>query len=387
MPVRVFSLAVVAILALQLIPGPEFLWQLSPGRRHLAEQANSISLEASHGLWALLPFEALKSAVWLLPFLSVLFVLSHSNKWRTSQIFWPTIGGMVLSVFIGSLQLAGGVESPFYLYDVTNRGSTVGFFANSNHLATLLLISIPMIAALSKQALGRNGKTLHGPMMLAAPALLLITLAGVAINGSLAAYGLILPVLVSSTVIFISSRRSRALILTGVTIGLVSGFIWLFGTAAGQSLLEANEFSMGDLGRGATWMAMIPAIWDFFPFGSGLGSFAEVFRLYENESTVVNKYMSHAHNDYLELALELGILGILGIGVFLAWWSSLAIKCLLAEKPDPNRMAATLATAIILVHSIVDYPLRTAAVSAIFAACLCILALQRQKASPPRGGS
>ena len=48
------------------------------------------------------------------------------------------------------------------------------------------------------------------------------------------------------------------------------------------------------------------ALRDFMPFGSGLGSFQSVYQLYEKPDAGHDDYVVHAHNDYVELALELG---------------------------------------------------------------------------------
>jgi O-antigen ligase len=119
------------------------------------------------------------------------------------------------------------------------------------------------------------------------------------------------------------------------------------------------------------------AIADYMPWGSGLGSFAKVYRLYESPDTVTSVYVVHVHDDYVELVLELGVAGVALIVVFLGWWFVAVWAVWRRGEGGPFARAASVASAAILVHSLVDFPLRTAAISACFAMCLALLADRR----------
>jgi O-antigen ligase len=99
-----------------------------------------------------------------------------------------------------------------------------------------------------------------------------------------------------------------------------------------------------------------------------------VYRLYESPNAVTGEYVVHAHNDYAELTLELGAAGIVLILLFLAWWVVAVRNAWLKGENDPFARAASIASMAILLHSLVDFPLRTAAISACFAMCLALLA-------------
>jgi hypothetical protein len=51
-----------------------------------------------------------------------------------------------------------------------------------------------------------------------------------------------------------------------------------------------------------------------------------------------------------------------------------------AAEPDHAARAATIASAVILAHSFVEFPLRTAAIGAVFAMCLALMAEPRPRA-------
>lgn len=94
-------------------------------------------------------------------------------------------------------------------------------------------------------------------------------------------------------------------------------------------------------------------------------------------------FVNHAHNDYLELALELGLAGIVLMALFLAWWGIAAARAWTSPLTTAFGRAATIASAIIFAHSLVDYPLRTASIAAIFGVAIALIA-QRLRSTPTR---
>jgi O-antigen ligase len=147
-------------------------------------------------------------------------------------------------------------------------------------------------------------------------------------------------------------------------------------TSIGSSKF-GNEATTSVESRKAILATTTTAMSDFLPFGSGLGSFRQVYHLYERPEQVTNTYVVHVHNDYVELALELGLAGMILIALFLAWWAVAVWRVWRTAEAGPFARAASIASAAILVHSLVDFPLRTAAISASFAMCLALLADRR----------
>jgi O-antigen ligase len=119
---------------------------------------------------------------------------------------------------------------------------------------------------------------------------------------------------------------------------------------------------------------------EFGAAGSGLGSFAKLYPLTEDPDEVDRFYVNHAHNDYLELAVETGLPGILLILAFLAWWAAAVWRMLGSPASDQFALAGAIASAAILLHSLVDYPLRTAAISVVFAMCLALILQSKRSA-------
>jgi O-antigen ligase len=113
----------------------------------------------------------------------------------------------------------------------------------------------------------------------------------------------------------------------------------------------------------------------YSPIGSGLGTFQQAYQPFETKGSPSRAIVNHAHNDYLELWLEGGWLALLLIGVGVLAWGRRGLQ-LWRRSPEPGTSqswsnlltrAAWLAASLALIHSALDYPLRTTSLSAVFA--------------------
>jgi hypothetical protein len=110
-----------------------------------------------------------------------------------------------------------------------------------------------------------------------------------------------------------------------------------------------------------------------------LGTFVPVYQMFEKPSDVAVAQANHAHNDLLEVWLETGLVGPLLLSVFLLWFARQAI---LAWRGTNLRIgdfdrglvrAASIVIALLIAHSLVDYPLRTSAMMAVAAFAIALL--------------
>lgn len=359
------------VVALQFVPLPFGLWEALPGRAAISAGNRLAGIVPHWGTLSLAAYDTLASVIWALPALAVLMVMLNHPPGHCRWLAATVVMAMLVSVVIGVLQVTGGKDSALYFYQVTNRGSTVGFFANSNHLASLLLVSVPFLAALAKDQHGlkRRGRHVFRAML---ACLLCVALVGIYANGSLAGYGLILPALGASAMILFpkSPLRRWMPVLLLPLLGL--GVILLFATADGQALL-AEGTGMSSGAREVIFARTWDAIYDHFPVGTGLGTFEEIYPRYEPADAIDWAYVNHAHNDYLELLLETGVAGGMVLLGFLAWWARRALQVWMARTADPYAMAGVIGSGLLLMHSLVDYPLRTAALSTVMAVSCALM--------------
>ncbi|MGZ8997239.1 MAG: O-antigen ligase family protein [Allosphingosinicella sp.] len=367
---------------LQLVPLPPSIWTALPGRAPVADGFRLLGQPLPWLPISLAPARTVASLLWLLPALAVLMGIVRLGNFRATWIAWVVAIIAALSVAIGALQLAGGNGSPWYFYSITNFGATVGFFANSNHLATLLVATIPLLTALylNSRTKGRSISRASGLLVMLGGAVAVV-LVGIVINSSLAGIGLMVPTVAASGLLLIRARKKKRMSpLWGgiVALLLVAGVGAIYLSPTSNNLTSSSARS-DPASRYHSFRLSSEAARDYLPFGSGVGTFQEIYPTYEDPNRVTRFYMNHAHGDYIELALESGIPGMIVLTLFLLWWLRRTISIWSAEEPDYFALGATIASGVILAHSLVDYPLRTAAISALFAACCALMAEPRAR--------
>lgn len=378
-PAVVYGLLGIAVLVVlvQLVPLPAELWTALPGRAAVAEAYAAIGADLPSLPVSLAPYRSVMTLLAIIPGLAMFVavkLLRPSPRW----IAFAVAAGMVCSIALGAAQVAGGPESAAYLYPIHNDGA-VGLFANANHMGSLLLVSLPFATALLVSTKADGGGSAQGRIALAVAALILV-MVGIALNGSIAALALAVPVLIGSAALVPAAVRWRRLALPLAAATLVAAVAVVAITPIGT--IAANIRSGSSVRtRSTIWQTTAEAIAETFPVGTGLGTFEPVYRRYEAPGAVTSEYVNHAHNDYLELVLELGAAGAVLLALFVGWWALAAKSVWTSNLSTPFGRAATIASAAILAHSIVDYPLRTAALAAVFGAAIALMA-ERSRSAP-----
>lgn len=368
----------VGLFALQLIPLPPAVWSHLPGREAVTNGFAMLRLPLPWAPISMEPYKTLDSALWLLPAAGVFLGILLLGGYRASWIAWVLVAVSIVSVAIGAVQLAGGESSGAYLYRITNVGAMTGFFANANHLATLLLATIPFLAALYLSAIekGRSVKKSSGlaVILLGTAAVIVVGLIGAT---SIAGFGLAVPVAGASVLLVYARKRRVPKWVPPLLALLLVGSVAVVFSAPFNNNLTGQRAHTSQDSRLTSFTLTAKAASAFFPTGSGVGTFQQVYRTLEDQTAVDRFYMNHTHGDYLELALETGIPGLAIVALFILWWLRRTLSLWREEGADPFAKAATIAIGAMLAHSIVDYPLRTAAMSAVFAACCALLASPR----------
>jgi len=327
------------------------------------------------------------------------FSLIAALNWKSGAAFlkWliPLLGAG--SACLGLAQVIFSGNRELYLYDFTAIGSPVGFFANPNHQASFLLMCLPFVAVLAAD-LRRDWEGDDREVALAAGigALGLLILTGIFGAGSAAGYLMLAPVLLLSVSIALTRRRKEARrsfpVLLAISALLAVAAMGVFSSprlsGLGQTSMDDGPASRTGMNR--VGLEILERHW---AAGTGLGSYSEVYSLYEDPETVPYTYVAHAHNDYLEWLVELGLPGALILAAFLIWWLFCFARLWLSSQADALalRRAASAACLVPILHSLVDYPLRTQALLVLAAMCLAVMlgpkvrAGQAEKEAPAEG--
>lgn len=285
------------------------------------------------------------------------------------------------SGIMGILQLAGSPEGPLYLYRITNNGSAVGLFANRNHAAVLLGCMFPMLAVFATASNSTQSRA-NQVQRVTAIAMAMFIVPLILVTGSRA--GLLAGIIgiVGGVLLYRSQsspnnpqNRSRSwayIVATSVVICLVFTTIYF-------SRAEAIDRIFFDASTANTrtdfWAYSLNLFWKYYPLGFGPGSFVVAFQNEEPIALLSQTYLNTVHNDWLEIALTFGILGLLLMFGGVVYYARRSF--VLWFRMDGARSAviigrmASVILAILGIASMSDYPLRTPAIMG-FAALVLI---------------
>lgn len=369
--------AIAAIPLVQIIPLPPQIWTGLPGRQDLVNALALADIAPAWNSLSLTPDRTWRSFLAILPPAAVfLGVLACTGAERVGIVRLLLVG-VALAMFLGAVQFASGSDR-FYFWATTAAGNVVGFLANRNHMATLCLVSIPFAAVFGAASL-RRGRSDRMALWLS---ILFIALVILTLGAARSRAGVVLvgPCLGASLVAaWIASGRERPkpLLLGAVGAGILMmiGFsIFTLGP-----VLERFDTAGAKAGRLENWPIAMQAADSYLPVGSGIGSFDTVFRSVEPLALLDATFFNQAHNEYLETWLETGWLGAFVLIAFLIWFGR---RLWTAWRSGPSvhrdiQRAASIGILMVLVHSAVDYPLRTETLATIFALMCALLELAR----------
>ena len=375
-----FCLAVVLVPVGQLIPLPPEVWRALPNRDAAMEAFQLLARDLPWMPISLSPRATWLSVLSLLPPVAIFLgtVLLGYRERRVLSLFLVIVG--ILSVFLGLAQVVEGPTSSLRFFTITNPSEAVGFFANRNHFAAALYTCTVFAAAWAVEAAAppqsRRAKldTRWVLPVIASFTALVILVAAQAIARSRAGLGLTIAALLGAMALALSDRRNTSGLTPARLLIAAATLAAMF--AAQFTLYRMLErFADDPLRDSRITLARVTAeaAQLYMPFGSGMGTFVSVYAMHQQaEDAVIDAYANRAHNDFIELWLEAGVVGLGLVALFAVWLAGRALKLWRRNAPGDEidlsiARAATLVVALLAAHSFVDYPLRTGAVMAIMA--------------------
>lgn len=369
--------ALVAIPLIQLIPLPPAIWTQLPGREQMVLALQLAGLEPGWGPLSLAPERTWSSALALLPpaaFFMAMLSLSGPQKERMVQF---CIAAATVGILLGVAQLASSGDR-LYLWSWTKPGAVTGFFANLNHMASSLLVTLPFAITIGAATLRRRDRRTAALWFGALFAGLVV----VALAAIRSRAGIILfapTMLVSLLAAWIAAGRGRPGPGLLLFVGATGAALTAVAVLALPPILARFESDTPE-SRFERWPLVAETAQTYLPLGSGIGSFDRVYRSVEPLEELDSTYFNQAHNEYLETWLETGWLGGGVILAFLIWY---ARRCWSAWKAMPSRerdlqRAASIGIGVVLLHSVADYPLRTITMAVLFALCCGLLELAKR---------
>jgi O-antigen ligase len=276
---------------------------------------------------------------------------------------WPIVAIGALEAGLGLWQHFGG----------TGEQARWGTYANRDHYAGFLEMAMPFAVVYPVALMRRARARWHSPVAPALAACGVWALAGLMFAGILHSFSrmgfiaALSSLFVMGTLGFgtpqlswvASSRKRQAGAVGLVTALVLAGFVFLPPDkliARFAQLVSTDELTAG--GRAQLWAETIPLIRAYPVFGCGLGGYETAFSRFKVSGVLVTD--DFAHNDYLQLLAELGVVGFV-IGATLAFSVVRMAVRRAVRSADPGAryfaVACAGALAAILLHSFADFNL------------------------------
>ncbi len=372
---------VVAIAAAQLIPLPPPVWHALPGRDLLADTLALIDRSDAWHPVSIAPQRTLEALLSLLPPLLAMLLVSSLSAVERLGLLKVIAGFALLSLAIGAGQVASGGSPRFHFYGGAEPGVLYGFQANRNAQVDVLLIGLlATIAAWhdrARTALGAAGMV---------AAIFLVLLLGVTLTRSRTGIALV-PLLFTWLALLqpwriptgSPVRKTPVILLSGLV--LAGLFTAVLQSRAFERVIARFDFS--EEYRPEIWRDTVFAIGQYWPLGSGIGTFTRAIGPAERLETIGIALPNRAHNEFLELLLEAGLPG--AMAWLAAAWLVLAALWLSLRKgspvPLPQAVFAGGTLTFVTLHSLVDYPLRSMALAGLIGVAAALVL------APPRSGT
>lgn len=365
---------IVLLFAIQMVPLPPALWTLLPGREAIA----AIDREVFGGLqWRPITIDSeatFQTSAFLLPFLGIYLAWRSGDDRRREGMARGIWIALAIALALGLLQLAGlDMLHPYPVESDNDYGN--GFFTNHNHQAAFVLMAAALVVALGRNLPRGMGE---GRVLGLAIGVSIAVVASGSRTGVMLMAGMLALLAAGWAAGHLRLARrqgggiGRGYLIGGALLGVVL-------VAATMVMIGAERFTMGRRALGEDQrLEMTPIAWkaigQFWPTGSGFGTFQVPYRQVEPVEAVRMLNVMHAHNDLLESLVEGGALALLLIVATLFRIGWLARTGWRREGEARIRSALiALSLLIPLAHSLVDYPLRTMTISALFALALAAL--------------
>lgn len=362
------------------------LIQLLP-LRNPGLSTDSLSFPATAAL-SLSPFLTTMFVIQLciyLVFFAAVLTLVNSEK-RIQKAVFIIIVFSSLMAFFGIIQSLSGTD---WIYGIRQVTYSMPFasFINRHHFAAFMEMTIGLTLSLLY-----GGSTKKDKKLLLIIAVILMGIA-VILTGSRGGILSLLGVVAFVTLLNLKNKSSKNndyetgasfsksyanLILIGsslaLLLALLGSVLFLGGDSSlmrGVGMTEQADFSTG---RTHFWKTTLQIIADNPIIGTGLDSFGMPFTKYDTWNGTMR--VEQAHNDYLQILSDAGILGFACAAafIFLLFKKGFALINETTDLFGRGVIIGSLAGCFgILMHSFVDFPLRTSS-NSLFFLMLAVLA-------------
>ena len=322
-------------------------------------------------------------------FIAFYFAQMISQDRRRKQFF---IGALIalgtFEAFYGLVQYLSGWQQIFAYVKKFDLEEATGTYINRNHYAGFLEMILPFSLAFvfyeyAKLRADRGSKMNLGRLMAQSELQRLFLFLAVSVvlcaalifsrsrMGILAAASSILIILALVAISRFHGRMGSLLAAAFIVLSICLA-IWIGpGPIVSRFQTVNEEYSLGGQSRISMWRDVLPLIKDYPLVGTGLGTFPIAYT--RGQTAFLSQFVNHAHNDYLEIASDLGIPAALILFSSILFVLARAIRSFLSAERDFERIVAlgcAGSIVAILLHSFADFNLYIPANALLFSAIL-----------------
>jgi len=374
---------------------------LNPLAYSLQQNLKLINIEPSHTL-SIDPGSSQGEFLKYLGYIAITTLLLVTVTTR-SRLLWAA----AVVILAGILEAVFGVYSyatDFVIFPETDAGNEVraGTYVNRNHFSNFLTMVLGLVIGLLTAVI--NSRKLDSPsnheghsdvttaLTVLLSGLALILIAAIFVSGSrgavvffVLAFGLML------ILAWPARHKSKAefILAPAVVLGVVTVLVLGFDKSIVR-LLEKDVFGGERMLQYVLSLKLLSSTW---LTGVGAGNYQWAFTMFRNNDLRFVTY-DHAHNDYLEVAAEQGLLGSLLLGAVVCWIMWTLYTGYRSRRNPLMRgviFGCLLSVIYMLMHSAVEFNFRIPANAVYFFAisalgiAACRIDRQKRKSSSSRG--
>ncbi|WP_269519986.1 O-antigen ligase family protein [Alteromonas sp. BMJM2] len=383
-----------AFLIWQLInitPLPFFIIELvRPERLHGFITQHSLFAPSHEKPWLSLSFDIgqshitfMKSLAYCFLFFISLSLINTSKRLKATLITLSAAG--IFQAIYGSVEVLSGMQQSM-LFDLPVTHIATGSFVYKNHYANYLLLSLSaaigyLIASLhlthnstKRERLRRMIKFWLSNKVLFRIGIIIMVIALVMSRSRMGNSAFFISMTLTATLGLIYFKpRQKSYVTLFVSMLIIDILIVssLFGLKQVQERLEQTSFAQES--RDEVIADSVPLLADYPLLGSGGGTFYTLYPRVQNEK--IQHFYDHAHNEYLQFALEFGFVGVALLGLLVVLCTVCSFRAIRKRRhplPRGAAFASFMAVIGMALHATVDFPLQATANAAYFVVLLSL---------------
>ena len=402
-PLLILLVALFALPLVQLLPLPELVWNWLPGRSFYGAASSAAGGSPGYRSLSLIPYLTESALLAILVPVAVFLATSSTSEAQLRQLINLFIGLAVIQAVIGLAQFGTGSMTVLPGLEGEAISAAHGTYPNSDHLAGFLEMALPValgllianiqfggaaarttrkapirqrISQLFSSGIRFNRVAIYGAAGLA-------ILLGLTFSHSRTGVALAMLGILASALVFgsrVGGQRSSRLVVAfaviAVALALEIGLTSVLSRFTGKGMSDDMRWSI--------YAATIQGIREFFPVGSGFGTYPAVFRRFQPGN--IPDFVNHAHNDYLEWLFEGGLaaaaLMIGFLALYLLRWRKIWPRENYCPPYGFMRISAGIGLFLMGLHGMIDFNLHIPANAVYFAFLAGVFFHQASPAKP-----